>query len=202
VLSKQRTDKFPDTTVDDDNGMSLLLSRLQQEFRLHRLRGLQQWRQSAGDDGIERNERHAELGAMKDQVSQWQQEQDYVQFQLQELEKAGLDEMNQDELESELNTLQHADHIRQALNGAGEILDGVEHSILSRLASAKNILAKVSSHNVAITEYHNRLESGIIELRELSRDIESFASGVHSDEKRAEQIGERLCLRLAVKTLR
>jgi len=140
------------------------------------------------------NDRHAELGALKNQLSQWQQEQDYVQFQLQELEKAGLDEMNQEELESELNTLQHADHIRQALHGASEILDGVEHSILSRLASAKNILAKVSSHNVVITEYHNRLESSIIELRELSRDIESFASGVHSDEKRAQQIGERLSL--------
>jgi DNA repair protein RecN (Recombination protein N) len=140
------------------------------------------------------NERRTELTDLKAQLAQWQQEQDYVQFQLLELEKAGLAELNQEELESELNTLQHADHIRQALHGASEILDGVEHSILSRLASAKNILAKVSSHHVVITEYHNRLESNIIELRELSRDIESFASGVQSDEKRAEQIGERLSL--------
>jgi DNA repair protein RecN (Recombination protein N) len=93
-----------------------------------------------------------------------------------------------------LNTLQHADHIRQALHSTGEILDGIEHSVLNRLASAKSILGKVSSHSTALTEYHNRLESSIIELRELTRDIESFAAGVQSDEKRVEQLGERLSM--------
>lgn len=140
------------------------------------------------------NERRAELDNLTAQLTQWQQEQDYVQFQLLELEKAGLQELNQEELESELNTLQHADHIRQALHGAGEILDGVEHSVLSRLASVKSILAKVSSHATALTEFHNRIDSSIIELRETSRDIESFASGVQSDEKKAEQIGDRLSM--------
>lgn len=140
------------------------------------------------------NQLRGELSEMKGQLSQWQQEQDYVQFQLQELEKAGLAELKQEELESELNTLQHADHIRQALHSTGEILDGIEHSVLNRLASAKSILGKVSSHSTALTEYHNRLESSIIELRELTRDIESFAAGVQSDEKRVEQIGERLSM--------
>ena len=140
------------------------------------------------------NKCHTELAEWKAQLSHWQQEQDYVQFQLQELEKAGLEEMNQEDLESELNTLQHADHIRQALHSTGEILDGVEQSVLSQLVSAKSILAKVSSHSAALTEYHNRLDSSIIELRELTRDIESFAAGVQSDEKRADQIGERLSM--------
>jgi DNA repair protein RecN (Recombination protein N) len=140
------------------------------------------------------NQLRGELSEMKGQLSQWQQEQDYVQFQLQELEKAGLAELKQEELESELNTLQHADHIRQALHSTGEILDGIEHSVLNRLASAKSILGKVSSHSTALTEYHNRLESSIIELRELTRDIESFAAGVQSDEKRVEQLGERLSM--------
>ena len=140
------------------------------------------------------NERRTELTGLKAQLAQWQQEQDYVQFQLQELEKARLAELNQEELESELNTLQHADHIRQALHGAGEILDGAENSVFAQLAAAKSILTKVSNHHVALTDYHNRLESSIIELRELSRDIESFAAGVQSDERKAEQIGERLSM--------
>jgi len=140
------------------------------------------------------NERRIELVELNAQLAQWQQEQDYVQFQLQELEKAGLEGLNQEELESELNTLQHADFIRQALHGAGEIIDGAEHSILSQLAAAKSILSKVSGHNPTLTDYHNRLESSIIELRELSRDLESFAFGVQSDERKSEQIGERLSM--------
>jgi DNA repair protein RecN (Recombination protein N) len=49
-------------------------------------------------------------------------------------------------------------------------------------------------HSPALKEFHDRLDSSIIELREASRDIESFAAGVTIDEGKAEQIGERLSL--------
>ncbi len=124
----------------------------------------------------------------------WQQEQDYVQFQLHELERAGLSEINQEELETELNTLQHADQIRQSLQSVFDVIDGADQAVLARLASAKSILNKISVHSPALKEFHDRLDSSIIELREVSRDIESFAAGVTIDEGKAEQIGERLSL--------
>jgi DNA repair protein RecN (Recombination protein N) len=124
----------------------------------------------------------------------WQQEQDYVQFQLHELERAGLSEINQEELETELNTLQHADQIRQSLQSVFDVIDGADQAVLARLATAKSILNKISVHSPALKEFHDRLDSSIIELREASRDIESFAAGVTIDEGKAEQIGERLSL--------
>lgn len=124
----------------------------------------------------------------------WQQEQDYVQFQLHELERAGLSEINQEELETELNTLQHADQIRHSLQSVFDVIDGADQAVLARLATAKSILNKISVHSPALKEFHDRLDSSIIELREASRDIESFAAGVTIDEGKAEQIGERLSL--------
>lgn len=124
----------------------------------------------------------------------WQQEQDYVQFQLHELERAGLSEINQEELETELNTLQHADQIRQSLQSVFDVIDGADQAVLARLATAKSILNKISVHSPALKEFHDRLDSSIIELREVSRDIESFAAGVTIDEGKVEQIGERLSL--------
>lgn len=140
------------------------------------------------------NELRSEYAELSERLAQWQQEQDYVQFQLQELERAELEQLNQEELESELNTLQHADQIRQVLFSVGEILDGAEQSVLSRLSLAKSHVGKVSAHSTALQEFFIRLESSSIELRELSRDVESFAAGVSVDESKAEQLGERLSL--------
>ncbi|MFM7726482.1 MAG: DNA repair protein RecN [Flavobacteriales bacterium] len=140
------------------------------------------------------NELRNEFTELSERLAHWQQEQDYVQFQLQELEKAGLEQLNQEELESELNTLQHADQIRQSLYSASEILDGAEQSVLSRLSLAKSSIGKVSSLSAPIQDLLARLESSSIELRELARDVESFASGVSVDERKAEQLGERLSL--------
>ncbi len=140
------------------------------------------------------NELRAEYSELTERLGQWQQEQDYVQFQLQELERAELEQLNQDDLESELNTLQHAEQIRQALFSAGDILDGPEQSVMSRLSLAKSQIGKVSAHASILQEFLSRLESSSIELRELTRDLESYAAGVSVDERKAEQLGERLSL--------
>lgn len=140
------------------------------------------------------NELRNEREQLQSQLIAWQQEQDYIQYQVQELEKAQLDQLNQEDLESELNTLHHADHIKQALNSTTELLDGIEHSVLTGLTAARTVLSRVSAHATTVSEFQQRLDSSIIELKELTRDLETFASGVHGDERRAEQIGEQLSL--------
>jgi len=140
------------------------------------------------------NELRNEREQLQSQLIAWQQEQDYIQYQVQELEKAQLDQLNQEDLESELNTLHHADHIKQALNSTTELLDGIEHSVLTGLTAARTMLSRVSAHASTVSEFQHRLDSSIIELKVLSRDLETFASGVHGDERRAEQIGEQLSL--------
>jgi DNA repair protein RecN (Recombination protein N) len=140
------------------------------------------------------NELRNEREQLQSQLIAWQQEQDYIQYQVQELEKAQLDQLNQEDLESELNTLHHADHIKQALNSTTELLDGIEHSVLTGLTAARTMLSRVSAHATTVSEFQQRLDSSIIELKELTRDLETFASGVHGDERRAEQIGEQLSL--------
>jgi DNA repair protein RecN (Recombination protein N) len=140
------------------------------------------------------NELRNEREQLQSQLIAWQHEQDYIQYQVQELEKAQLDQLNQEDLESELNTLHHADHIKQALNSTTELLDGIEHSVLNGLVAARTMLSRVSAHATTVSEFQQRLDSSIIELKELTRDLETFASGVHGDERRAEQIGEQLSL--------
>ncbi len=147
--------------------------------------------QLAYDTWLALNKEREELAI---RLSQWQQEQDYVQFQLQELERAELEHLHQEELEGELNTLQHADQIRQSVYSATELLEGAESSVVARMIMVKNYVGKVSAHHPLLLEFYNRIDSSLIEVRELSRDMDSFASGVSVDERKANEIGERLSL--------
>jgi DNA repair protein RecN (Recombination protein N) len=132
------------------------------------------------------------LDAMRQQQSQWQQEMDYIQFQWQELEKANLAGVDQEVMEQELNTLNNAEQIRSVVASVYELLDGTEQSAIAAVNHAKMQLAKIAAHHVQLVDFHRRLESHVIEMRELARDIESFGGSVHVDDRKAEQLGEQL----------
>ena len=53
---------------------------------------------------------------------QWQQEMDYIQFQLQELRKADLHDLRQEALEQELHMLNNAEQIKGALEAAHDLI--------------------------------------------------------------------------------
>jgi DNA repair protein RecN (Recombination protein N) len=124
--------------------------------------------------------------------SQMRQEMDFIQFQLAELEKAGLRELDQVALEQELDTLNNAENIRAVLAQIGGIMEGDQQGVLQSLHAAKSALGKISSFHNTLAEFGARLESCQIELRELTREIESFSGDINTDEQRAAIIAEKL----------
>ena len=60
------------------------------------------------------------------------------------------------------------------------------------LSSAKNALSKLATYNKQIEEFGSRLETSLIELKELNREIESFEEEVSLDPSRAEVVQEKL----------
>lgn len=132
------------------------------------------------------------LETVRKENAQWQQEMDYVLFQLQELAKANLAELNQSQMEEELNTLTHAEQIKGVVFSVCEQLDGERGGAISLIGASKSQLAKVASHNAQMEDFLARLESSVIELRELKRELEAFADYLQVDDRRAEQLNERL----------
>ena len=122
----------------------------------------------------------------------WQQEMDYIQFQLQELRKAELHDLHQESLEQELNVLNNAEQIKGALEGAYQLIDGGEDSAFQLINRAKSQLSKLGSAHHALNEYITRLESSLVELRELARDMEGFSDRVEVDDRKAQLLSERL----------
>lgn len=134
----------------------------------------------------------SELDHLLQNETKMRQELDYLKFQWTELENAALENIHQQGMEQELETLTHAEQIKSVLNGVITILDGENSSVIAQLNGAKSQLQKVTHFNSHLEDFFNRAQSNIIELRELAREIESYEANVMLDEKQVEVLNEKL----------
>src|ERR1700744_5895951 len=117
---------------------------------------------------------------------------DYYQFQFDELEKAGLVEDEQEKLEHELYSLTNAEEIKRNLLGAHYLMNEGETSALIQLREAGHHLSSLEKFNPEITDLHQRLNSTIIELKDIAGEIENLEQRTQTDEARAEEVNTRL----------
>jgi DNA repair protein RecN (Recombination protein N) len=120
------------------------------------------------------------------------QEADYTNFQLDELDKAGLEENEQGSLESEVKIMEHAEEIKTRFNSVLELLSRSEYSSRSSLADARNNVQHLATFSPAYNTLFERLNSVIIELDDILNEIENEESKVDFDPQRAEFVKERL----------
>jgi len=129
-----------------------------------------------------------ELSQARDEEFRAKQNLDFIVFQLNELTHAGLDEINQLQLEQELETLTHSGTIRAELWAAAGILDSEPQGTLTTLNSARQHIQKIAAFHPALTDFADRLESVLIECRELKNEMNDFAENTESDEERIAHI--------------
>ena len=97
-------------------------------------------------------------------------------------------------MEQELSALENAGEIRQRLGMAQELLQGSEQNLVQGLQTVLASLAAVSRYAPAYADLHARLQSGLIELKDLAADVEREALGIEPDNERMFQLQERLNL--------
>jgi len=119
---------------------------------------------------------------------------DYFQFQFDELEKANLSNDEQVLLEQELYTLNNAGEIKKNLLSAYYLMNEGEASALIQLRESGHHLSALEKFNPEITELHQRLNSTIIELKDIAAEIDNLEQRTHTNEPRAEDINTRLSL--------
>jgi len=117
---------------------------------------------------------------------------DYYQFQYDELEKANLATDEQEKLELELYALNNAEEIKRNLLGAYYLMHEGETSAIIQLREAGHQLSLLEKFNPEIEELYRRLNSAIIELKDIATEVEIIEQRTHTDDKRAEEINTRL----------
>jgi len=117
---------------------------------------------------------------------------DYYQFQFDELEKAGLAVNEQETLEQELYTLSNAEEIKRNLLGAFFLMQDGETSAIIQLREAGHQLVSLEKYNPQIAELYQRLNSAVIELKDVAAEIETIEQQTHTNEARAVEVNNRL----------
>jgi DNA repair protein RecN (Recombination protein N) len=135
------------------------------------------------------------------QEAEAKKERDYLEFQVNEMAEAKLEAGEEKRVEEELDLLNNADQIKSVLVSSSDILSSADKSLVSMLTEVKNKLSSVASYNTALAELVQRLANSIIEIKDISGEIENLQDKIHHDPKRAEELSERLdvVLRLAQK---
>lgn len=139
------------------------------------------------------HESESKLRRMREQAAKAQQEQDFITFQLEELERLQLKEGEKQQLEEELQILAHAEEVRQALCSAGNMLGNDEDdSLPARLSKAREALESIADFLPAAQEMAERIESARIEINDIARETENEADGIEADPARLAYVEERL----------
>ena len=119
-------------------------------------------------------------------------DEEWLRFQLDELEAASLKSGELQELELELQELSHAEEIQAALYGAYNAIDSDERSMLQALREASSALSRIAAHYGAAQELADRLESNYIELKDCCDEMQQRAGRVQFAPARLEFVENRV----------
>jgi DNA repair protein RecN (Recombination protein N) len=122
------------------------------------------------------------------------QEADYINFQLDELVKAELEEGEQEKIEGELKIMEHAEDIKSRFNSVMELVSRSQFASRNSLSEARTHLQQVSSYSTQYETLYKRLESLVIELDDIVNEIEKEDENIDFDPERAEFVKERINL--------
>ena len=117
---------------------------------------------------------------------------DYFQFQFDELEKANLSEHELAQLEQELDILIHSEEIKRSLLTAIDILSESDSAVITQLKEAGISLGTAEKYNTEIRGLNERINSSLIEVKDILAEIESIEQKSFIDDTRMETINERL----------
>lgn len=137
---------------------------------------------------------HRELQEAEEQAQQSRDNEDYLRYQLQQLEEAKLQEDEEEELRNEAQTLEHAEDIKSALYQSMEILSNDDNGLLDALREARRQISSINQVYPQADELEQRLESAYLELKDVVSELESDADSIEFDPARLEEVTERLNL--------
>ena len=135
-----------------------------------------------------------ELADLIARAEQNKADEDYIRFQLEQLEEANLSAGEQEELEQETDMLSHAEEIKAGLFRGGQLLTSDEGGLLAGLKESLNTMLGLQKVYSPATELSERLESTYIELKDVSQEVSSQEEDVEFNPDRLEEVNDRLNL--------
>ncbi len=132
------------------------------------------------------------LFEMKDKNDRAAREIEFLNFQLEEFNKAELIEGEQDKLESDQQTLQNAETIKRNLALAFRAISEDENAIVGQLRSVGQSIAQVKKYTPSVSKLHERFEGLLFELEDIGSELEAISDDTEFNPERIADIQTRL----------
>lgn len=116
----------------------------------------------------------------------------YITFQYEQLDKPGLKENEDVELEAQHRVLSNASEIREALWNVENVLNGEENSVLDSLNTVAATLEATEPNLTDIAGMSERVHNAIIELKDISQSVSVINANVTDDPARLQHVEQRL----------
>ncbi|MCI6504003.1 MAG: DNA repair protein RecN [Prevotella sp.] len=132
------------------------------------------------------------LQELKKQIAQTKKNEEFMRFQLNELNNACLKEGEQEELEQEQEAATHTEDIKTILYEANALLNDDNVGALMTLHQASTKLEAGTRLFPKIKELSERINSTFIELKDIAQETETTMEDIDFDPERLTFINERL----------
>jgi DNA repair protein RecN len=132
------------------------------------------------------------LSDLKEQIAKAQENEEFMRFQFNELESAGLVEGRQQELEQESETLSHSEDIKTAYYEADHLLNDDDNGIIYKLGESLDSLSNIENVYIKAKDVVQRLSSVHIELKDIASEVGSEVENIEFDPSRLDSINQQL----------
>ncbi len=138
-------------------------------------------------------EKIKKLQNLKAQNQQLLKELDYINFQLEELENAALEDPNEQiALETELKQLENAEFIQANLRDSAALLGNEESSLVQYLEVVEKNLNKIAEFGKEYEQLNDRFKSVAIEVNDIYGELQHLSDSVEHNPERTHWVQDRL----------
>ena len=132
------------------------------------------------------------ISAFQLEIGEAKQQEDYLNFQFEELHKLNIQEGENETLEQEQRRFANSEEILRNLSLGQSLLSEKEDNIVDQIASLKQVLAQTERYDDSFVELLARVNSTLIELQDVASELEDKAQLFEYDPERHQFVEERL----------
>ncbi|MEX0966686.1 MAG: DNA repair protein RecN [Bacteroidia bacterium] len=131
---------------------------------------------------------------LKKQEAELSRDQEYLKFQLNEIETAAFKPQEKEQLDQEQELLTNAENIQQSLEQAMFLSYDGETSAFAFLMEVKKALSGISRFEAPLQQLHERVQALLVELKDIHAELSTRLHAVEVNEERINEVNSRLQL--------
>ncbi|MCL4526965.1 MAG: DNA repair protein RecN [Gammaproteobacteria bacterium] len=188
--------EFSETLVEllGQHAHQSLLQPERQLFLLDRFAGLETTLNTVADRHRQWREAAQRCATLQEQQGRQHEQEDWQRFLLAELEAAGLQADEWENLRAEEQRLGAVEKLREDVLAALARLDGEDSAASRAIAEAQRHVHAARAHDSRLTDCDDLLNSAMIQTEEAITGLRAYATDLEADPERLESIAQRLQL--------